>query len=144
MVFLCFFVPYGTAYCGVKQMQNVHFNLNKMLRYSSDENFLLILNFSDRWISCVNIMRILKILCKIRANACIPHVMRINIVQAGFSRFFFLFFVFLQFSFSIFLSHPVVGLAPLPPHLPHPTPPTPPFYAPYFKILLQILLGHGS
>ena len=68
-----------------------------MLRYSSDENFLLILVIYDRWIPCVknNVLNIILakykiVFCNVRygtvrlmysymvrANACIPHVMMI-------------------------------------------------------------------
>jgi hypothetical protein len=47
-------------------MNNVHFFLRQMLRYSSDENFLLILVIYDRWIPCVNNKRIKNNPCKIR------------------------------------------------------------------------------
>jgi hypothetical protein len=47
-------------------MQNVHLHLHQMLRYSSDEYFLLILVFNDRSIPCVKNIRIETVLCKIQ------------------------------------------------------------------------------
>ena len=85
-------------------MQNVHLHLQKMLRYSSDEEFLLILDFNDRSIPCVmNIENTVPVRYRtvryfamygtvthmysfmVRTNAYIPPVMRI----IDFTRFFF-------------------------------------------------------
>jgi hypothetical protein len=93
-------------------MNNVHFFLRQILRYSSDEKFLLILVIYDRWIPSAknNVLNIILakykiVFCNVRygtvrlmysymvrANACIPHVMRI----VAFTRFYFL----LQFSLA--------------------------------------------